>query len=225
MAAGCGYNPALTPVHATNLVVPTIDGMRTVKTLLVIDPLWHPLGNERPIRQMEEVSAAWERDFGIRFEIVEVERDRIFAINSIRKLRRLAKLYPADEDHQLVILFTGSTGLLTLEVTEILGNHIVVGPSPIELTKPIIHHGLGHIFGAPHSLLPGNYMTAWAVPMLSMQTASIWKFSNKAEASIRTNKWRIFTLDEPLAEGFHVPRVEGQWEIVARPMPDAPRAR
>ncbi|MEE8311427.1 MAG: hypothetical protein V3R77_04160 [Candidatus Binatia bacterium] len=210
----CGYNPALKPELATNLIVPSEDGVRSIKTVLVVDPWWHR-SDSKPVELMHRVSDDWERAFGIRFEIVEVVRDRIGGLNSVAKLKALVELYPAHENRQLVLLFTGSTGMLTLEVTDVLGNHIVICPSPVEASVPIIHHGLGHVFGAPHSLLPGNYMTAWALPILSTQTASLMKFSDTARETIVTNKWRIFTLDEQLAQGELKPRFGKEWVVVS----------
>lgn len=214
LSGSCGYNPALRPELATNLIVPSRDGVRTVKTMLVVDPWWHA-SDARPLELMAHVSADWERDFGIRFEIVEVVRDRIGGVNSVAKLKRLVDAYPAHENRQLVMLFTGSTGMLTLEVTDVLGNHIVICPSPVEASVPIIHHGLGHVFGAPHTLVPGNYMTAWALPILSTQTAGLLKFSEKARDTIAANKWRIFTLDEQLARGELKPRFGNEWVVVS----------
>jgi len=214
LSSACGYNAALKPELATNLIVPSEDGVRSVKTMLVVDPWWHR-SDTKPVELMERVSAEWERDFGIRFEIVDVVRDRIGGINSVAKLRELTEQYPAHENRQLVLLFTGSTGMLTLEVTDVLGNHIVICPSPVEASVPIIHHGLGHVFGAPHSLLPGNYMTAWALPIISTQTASLMKFPESARDTIDANKWRIFTLDEQLAQGELKPKFGEEWVVVS----------
>lgn len=214
LLSACGYNPALKPELATNLIVPSEDGMRSIKTMLVVDPWWHR-SDTKPRELMRRVSAEWEHAFGIRFEIVDVVRDRIGGINSVAKLKALTELYPAHENRQLVLLFTGSSGMLTLEVTDVLGNHIVICPSPVEASVPIIHHGLGHVFGAPHSLLPGNYMTAWALPILSTQTASLTKFSVSARETIVTNKWRIFTLDEQLAQGELMPKFGKEWVVAS----------
>jgi hypothetical protein len=49
-------------------------------------------------------------------------------------------------------------------------------------------------------------MTAWAAPLLWSRTASLAGFSAEARAAIASNKWRIFTLDEPLAQGEYVAR-------------------
>jgi hypothetical protein len=153
---------------------------------------------------MNEVSAEWRREFGITFQIAELVRDQVAGVNGSDQLDALAEKYPANEDHQLVVLFTGSTGNRFFELTEELGNHVLLCPPRAEAVKPILHHGLGHIFGAPHSPLPGNYMTAWAAPLLWSRTASLTKFSAEARAAIASNKWRIFTLDEPLAQGEYV---------------------
>jgi len=194
---GCGYNPALTAVHATEWVPATTNGLRTVNTLVVIDPFWHK-NNNSSLEVMAAVSGRWERDFGIRFAVVEVIRDRVTGFNSIYKLLHLRERYPAAAGRDLVILFTGSTGLLTLEVTQVLGNHVVIGPNQLEATTPIVHHGLGHIFGAPHSLLPGNFMTAWALPVVTTQVARLGGFDGSAREAIALNKWRSFGVESEL---------------------------
>ena len=80
------------------------------------------------------------------------------------------------------------------------------------------------MFGAPHSLLPGNYMTAWALPVISTQTASLLKFSEPARDTIARNKWRIFTLDEQLAQGTLEPKFGNEW-VVTSERPRSRRAR
>jgi hypothetical protein len=203
LAAGCGISAGSGGARATNLVVPSQDGMRVVRTLLVVDPRSYPSAVE-PLALVNAVSAEWQREFGIRFHVTETVRDQVPGANGPCQLDALIEKYPADEDRQLVVLFTGYSDDGFFELTEELGNHVLICPSRAEAAKPILHHGLGHIFGAPHSVLPGNYMTAWAAPLLWSRTASLTGFSAEARAAIASNKWRIFTLDEPLAQGEYV---------------------
>ncbi len=203
LVSACSSSANLGAARATNLVVPSRDGLRVVRTMLVVDPLWYKSKLE-PVAVMNKVSAEWQREFGIRFRITAVVRDRIPGTNGPGQLDGLIERYPANRDRQLVILFTGSTGHRLFELTEVLGNHVLLCPGRLESAEAILHHGLGHIFGAPHSLMPGNYMTAWAAPLLWSRTAALEGFSRDAHEMIASNKWRIFTLDEPLAQGRYV---------------------
>ena len=67
-------------------------------------------------------------------------------------------------------------------------------------------------------------MTAWALPVVSTQSARLVGFPRRAQEAILDNKWRIFTLDEPLAQGVYHPRFEGRWEVAAEPGPQPPEA-
>ncbi len=195
VSAGCGST--LAPVRSNHLLEPETTGVRNVRLRLVLDTLW--VGGESYAHDIvEHASKNWEESFGIRFVVSTTTERSVAGLTAMDQIENLARLVELDEESDVVVLFTRSTGLLWPEAAELLGNYVVVAPGLWDSPVNMLNHGLGHIFGAGHSRSPAHVMSFLAVPFVSRP--EIVSFSKRTSETIVANKWRSFDRSHALRQ-------------------------
>ena len=182
-------SPALTSTRATRFIPQSPGDIREVNTFVVVDSWWGKNTKEAR-RVVHAVSEQWENEFGIRFPISRVMKMSVPSFTAMDQIRSLAARVGPDQEHQLIVLFSRSSGLLFSEASEVLGNYLVVAPGLWDDPEALFSHGLGHTFGASHHVAPNYLMSMFAVPFLSRRP--FLGFSKGTRETIAFNKWRSF---------------------------------
>lgn len=198
LTSGCSL--ALSDVRCDQLTRPVPDDpeVRVVKTRIIEHTAWELSPGRDADELVAETSELWEREFGIRFEIVA--RESVAALPMLMTVGRWHQ--EAEEqrfhgDEELIVIFSRSSGI-NPETAGILAGLLIVAPGPLDSGYHLLNHGLGHVFGLGHDARLGSFMDV--NPIASAPgIAAVFRtgFTDRSKGTIKQNKWCSFRPDRP----------------------------
>ena len=197
--ATSGCSAALSDVRCDRLMRPTPDspGVRVVKTRVVEHTAWALSPGADAEGLLRKTSDLWEKDFGIRFEIVARESETALPmLMTLGRWHEEAETRTFQGDEELIVIFSRSTGI-NPETAGILAGLLIVAPGPLDSGFHLLNHGLGHVFGLGHDTRLGSFMDM--NPISNTGAAALFgeSFTDRSRVTIRDNKWCSFRGDRP----------------------------
>lgn len=198
LTSGCSF--ALSDVRCDALTRPAPDdpGLRVVKTRVIEHTAWRLSPGMNADDLIAKTSALWEREFGIRFEVVARESvEAMPMLMTIGRWHEAADEQSFEGDEELILILSRSSGI-NPETAGVLAGLLIVAPGPLDSPFHLLNHGLGHVFGLGHDARLGSFMDV--NPLASapgVGAAFQTGFTGRSKNAIRENKWCSFRADRP----------------------------